>query len=309
MKLMTAALTCICFMPLRWALADIVAPEEFDSISSPAEPGVVAGGASSCSVDSSVSVQISAGDMTFPYGPPGFKEYKGTSRASGIGFGLHKPICFKSFLRSVEGRFSFSNSFPSSGRTYDVQAVSWNEMSILGAANSTLFNNESMDTVFRIGLGANYERFQYGRGTFSFQMIPANLGLETFWHLDWRERPISVGVGFAASKISLSRTLIKYDPAPTSSKANASIVEINPDQKIVGQDFEMAAHFGFSSSVAVYDPTGDSQHQHQLSLIWNTKNRAARDFLIERIPSSGDSKRFDLDMKSTALTLRWSERI
>ena len=182
-------------------------------------------------------------------------------------------------------------------------------MKISGGAHTTLFDTGNVNALLRTGLELGYERFQYGRGTFSFQAVPATLGLETSWHLERHERPMSVGIGFAASKVALSRTLIKYDPAPTSSKANASVVEINPDKKISGQDLEVAAHFGFSTNLVVFDSTSNIRHQHQLSVIWSSINRSASDFMFEHVPSTDELKRFDLNMKSTAWALRWSERI
>ncbi|MFZ9519363.1 MAG: hypothetical protein ACO3A4_02700 [Silvanigrellaceae bacterium] len=309
MKAMSAALTCICLLPLRLAFAEILAPDELDSISSSGEAIVMSQSEKACSLGYTVGVEVAVGDMTFPYGPPGFKEYKGTSRASGIEFRMQKPLCTNIIVQSLFGKFRFINSFPSSGRIYDVQAVSWNEVSLSGGGTSELYRGENLFTEIQLGLGLDYERFQYARGTFSFQTLPLSLGLRAFWHFDVLGQPATFGLDFGTAKSVLSRTLVKYDSAPTSSKTNASVVHINEDQKVSIQELEVAAHVGFTSVAMTKDVNYNIQSQHQLSLIWNSRRRTGQQFMTERVPVTDEVKQFDLDMKSAAWILRWSERI
>lgn len=116
---------------------------------------------------------------------------------------------------------------------------------------------------------------------------------------------MAVGFDISGSQILVSRILVKYNPAATSSKNNASMVEINDQNKVSGRDLEAGIRFGFSS----LSELGRGTLQHEVSLVWSAKSRTSSNFMLEKNPMTDEQKNFDLSMKENTWALRWAERI
>lgn len=308
MNPMAALLFMIFILNSRPVFADIVADEDLESVDFATE-GSVELDADACKLNASVAVQIETGKFDFPYGPPGLNSYKGSSRASGIAFGLRKSTCEVELPEAFQVSLQISNHFPAAGRLYEVQAVSWTEIGLRTDAYHGLFSMGDVKVGVSAGLKADYDRFQYARGTYSFQSFGASGGLRNDLPLKIFNRPAIFGLDVFVDQLVLSRILVKYDSAKTGLAADATTVELNSNGRLTGHDLEVGGRLGFSSLSRPSAVSPYAQLQHEITVGWISKKRDSSRFVIETDSTGGEKKIIDLNMQSTAWLLRWTERI
>lgn len=309
MSLKRAGLVVVLLVPVVPVHADILSEDEMDAIASPDGDSDKSG----CGLQTQVAVQLTSGKIQFPYGPPGLKTYKGLSQGSGLGFDVSRKACESGFIESYDARVALANYFPSNGRQYDVQAVSWLDLS---ASTGLTFSavRAKPDSFLpalavRAATGAGYERFLYARGVFSFQAVPAALSGVVRWSGQMLGEAFNLGLQAGSGRFVFSRILRKYNPARTSSSVNASVVQINPDKKLSGVDHSVEMNFGFSTQKSAAGRLADECCQHIVTLGWNSRTRTAEGFMTESHPLLQQEKTYNLDLKHSVWVIRWSEKI
>lgn len=290
------------------ARADLLPEDEFNALEEDGQ-NEADDSKSTCNIRPSISVQLLTGKLELPYGPPGVKSYRGSSNASGLQFGVLKPTCDGLRWLSYSALLSLTNHFPSSGRQYDVQAVSWTDIELTTAAVARLPDVGPVTSALSLGLGGTYERFNYSRGTFSFQTLPMSLSGSASWNFASRNTDFMAGVNLGYSKLILNRTLVKYRPVPTSTRASASVVEINSSPAVSGHEMQAGVHFAFSKSAGGKKNPQSDVPEHEMTLLWISKSRTAKGFMSETFPSNSEKNDYDLDMSLTNWVLRWTEQI
>lgn len=309
MILKRTGLVVVLLAPVFPVHADILSEDEMDAIASPDTDFAP----SRCGLQTQVSVQLTSGQIQFPYGPPGLKSYKGSSQGSGLGLDFSQKSCDAEVIESYDAQLALANYFPSNGRQYDVQAVSWLDLSARTGFTLTVLQAKP-DSVLpaiavRAATGAGYERFLYARGVFSFQAVPAALSGVLNWSGQVFGEGFNLGLQAGSGRLVVSRILSKYSPARTSSSINASVVKINPDKKLSGIDHHVELNFGFSTQRRGADKSAGGCCQHTVTLGWNSRSRSAEGFMTESHPLLQEEKTYNLDLKHSVWMIRWSEKI
>jgi hypothetical protein len=290
------------------AKGEILAEEDLEAIdSSPDQTETNQG--KRCSLNASIGIDLERGAVDFPYGPPGLNNYKSKSGASGISLNLKKPGCGGARPDFYGATLSISNHFPADGRLYEVQAVSWSDFKTRGFVQEKLYNSGSIGIAGVIDGSIAYDRYQYARGTYSFQYVSIGAGIRNEFFATVDENTVVFGLDASISLVGLSRILTKYDLAKTSSTADATRVGLNSQGRVTGKDFEVGARLGFSSNPGIGLIERLIQPQHEIGLLWVTRDRNSQDFLIESDKNGNEISKRDLKMKSAQWILRWSEKI
>jgi len=308
MNPMAALLFVIFIISSHPVFADIIADEDLESLESSPE-GSIELDADACKPHASVAVQIERGKFDFPYGPPGLNSYKGSSRASGIAFGFRKTTCEVELPEAFQVSLLISNHFPAGGRLYEVQAVSWTEMGLRTDAYQGLVSIGEVKVGLSAGLRVDYDRFQYARGTYSFQSFGVSGGFRNDLPLRIFDRPAILGVDVRVDQLVLSRILLKYDSAKTGLAADATTVELNSNGHLKGHDLEVGGRLGFSSLSRPSAVSPYAQLQHEITVGWISKKRESSRFVNETDSTGVEKNTIDLNMQTAAWLLRWTERI
>jgi hypothetical protein len=290
------------------AHAEIFAEEDLEAIDSSAVPSASFAN-EPCELNAAVGVVLERGSIDFPYGPPGLNNYKSRSGASGISLDLRKSDCVGRFPDAFGLVAAIMNNFPAGGRLYEVQAVSWSEMKISAFAQQNLLNLGRHTLAGVVESSLMYDRFQYPRGTYSFQYLQISAGLSHNYLTAVMNNDVAFGLDFAAAPILSGRILTKYDSAKSSSAVEATNVGLKVDGRVSGHDFLIGTRFGFSSNSKNGFAAGESRPQHEIGLQWVSRERFSSGFVVEKDPDGKVVFERDLKMKSAIWVVRWTESI
>ncbi|NBX15841.1 MAG: hypothetical protein EBR09_00595 [Proteobacteria bacterium] len=290
------------------AKAEILADEDIESIEAP--PARVAGASEhECGFAASVGVALGRGTIEFPYGPPGLNNYKSQAGGSGLSLNLKKSKCAGRGPDHFGAKAGITNYFPSGGRIYEVQAVSWSEIKISANAEQDLFQSGGQLLSGVVEGTLMYDRFNYATGTYASQYFLISGGLRHSVFTRLFDHPVLLGLDVSAAPVLLSRIMTKYDSAKTSPSADSTLVSLNPDRRLTGTDFSLGSRFAFSSELNEGSAQGFNQLQHEIELLWVSKNRFSSNFILEKESGGKLVSERDLKTKSATWILRWSERI
>jgi len=289
------------------ALADIFAPDDLDSLAPP-ETEQLDNISSTERWLPEVSVHIGAGQAKLPYGPPGMAAYKTSTRFTAFALGATRVLNSGSLFDALSLDLRLKNNFPAAARQYEVQAVSWLDLSAHAQVEGHVPIFDGSVVRWLLGAESVYERFHYPRGTMAIHGFPIGGGLSFLHEASLFERSLSFAVDTQIAILALGQTAVKYNAAATSPSRALSRVSFEPRKKVSGSELQVSFDVGFSSFGA-RSSIQKTQHKHQFSLVWQTKTRQSYGFVVEQDELKNVEETNPLDFSQTNWGLRWTERL
>lgn len=289
------------------ALADIFAPDDLDSLAPP-ETEQLDNISSTQRWLPEVSVYIGAGQAKLPYGPPGTAAYKTSTRFTAFALGSSRVLNFGSLFEALSFDFRLKNNFPAAARQYEVQAVSWLDLSAQARVEGHVPIFDGSVVRWLLGAESVYERFHYPRGTMAIHGFPMGGGLSFLHETSLLERSLSFAVDTQIAILALGQTAVKYNAAATSPTRALSRVSFEPRKKVSGSELQASFDVGFSS-FSSRSSLKKTHHKHQFSVVWQTKTRRSNGFVVEHDELKNVEEKNPLDFSQTNWGLRWTERL
>lgn len=289
------------------AVAEIVPTEDFEALTSPSAEAQDASEFENLQPE--ISVEAGAGNATLPYSPPGLGHYHNGMRYTAFRFGLYRTSEPKSLLTQSFYFLKLKNSFPALGRNYDLQAVSWFDLALVGGVEGQVDLAEKSRLRWLGAAEARYERVHYPRGTVATYGIPLNAGAFIKQELTVGDSLVEAGFGGEYSFLVFGKTAVKHDSFPVSKSVSANRVRFEPGRKVRGNEIKVSLDVDFSGSQWREAQGKLRNHKHQVSLIWETKTRDADDFVAEYNTAGEVQGSSQLAFRQSSFGLRWSERL
>jgi hypothetical protein len=289
------------------AFAEILAPDDLDSLAEP-ETEQLEKISSTERWLPEVSVHVGAGRAKLPYGPPGMDAYKTPTRFTAFALGATRVSNSGSWFEALSFDLGLKNNFPSAARQYEVQAVSWLDLSAKAQAEGHVSLFDGSILRWLLGAESNYERFHYPRGTMAIHGFPLGGGLSFLHETSLFEQSLSFAVDTQIAILALGQTAVKYNAAGTSPSREVSRVSIEPLKKVSGSELQASFDVGFSSFKA-RSSIQKTHHKHQFSFVWQTKTRQSDGFVVERNELKNVEATSPLDFSQTNWGVRWTERL
>lgn len=286
--------------------ADIVPTEDFETLS--AGSGDKNDEPRTSQLQPEIAIEAGAGTVMLPYSPPGLGTYENGMRFTSFRFGLFRTSAPESFFSRSFYSLKLKNSFPASGRSYDLQAVSWIDITLAGGIEGEQRVTESIRLRWLVSTEAVYERIHYPRGTLALYGMPVRAGAHGQYLAQIAETSIALGLGVEFGYLGLGRTAVKHDAFPISNSATANQVMFQRGRSVTGQEISASLDFDFSNKQWL-EAQGETHHKHQISLIWGRKIRDAKDVAVESNIAGAVQASTPLELNQTSFGLRWSERL
>lgn len=307
MNTILRAIISILWLPvsLHSAYAEIIPTEDLDSLSASSENDE---GQGFNSIQPEISVGVGSGKSTLPYSPPGLGSYQNGMRYTSFQFAMYRKASIEPAPVLPFYHLRLKNSFPASGRNYDLQAVSWFDLSFLLGLEKEFQSGVQQKLRFHAALEALYERFHYPNGTLAFYGLPLRLGTAFQTEIQLNENPISVGLSAEYAVLAFARTAVKYQPLPVSRAVGANRVRFEPNEKVLGNGLVASLDFAFSGKQWREIPEYGN-NKHKLSFVWESKIRSAAKISTEFTSEGEVQGTSSLDLEEHSYGLRWSERL
>lgn len=281
------------------AIADLVAHDELNELSA-------AESDERTNWNPEVSVHLGSGSATMPYGPPGLEQYKTKTRYTEFSLGMGHQSLGGDPNKKLHVGLSLRNNFPSAGRQYDLQAVSWIDVTSHVAAIGRFPVWRTLAAQWSFGVEAHYERFHYPKGLAAIYGLPLRAGGGFVYPFQVFGDEVWISAEAQTSYFAFARTAVKYDSLPVGNSVQSDRVSFVPNRKVVGWDYEYSLDISFSTGPVRQSHVDFSEHV--ISLVWHNRTRKADDYIKVTEFDGTELSSSQLDFEQSGFGLAWTER-